>query len=1222
MSRIGDRDNDSTSSYFKISINEIGEIFEDYQHRKFDEDLTRINALGGIEAIAANIKTNMDMGLDFNNEKDLDKRKDFFSENTHEEPETVSFWDLLLEAFGDTFIQILIVAAVVQISIGLSPLAQSSTDWIDGMAIVFAIVIVVLTSSVTNYNKELKFRELSQHNEKMFKIAVLRNGKAHIISSDELLVGDIVKLDYGMILPVDGLLITGESVSVNEACITGESYPVFKEVHSKCLNKKVHFRGEKTNNSLPSPVLISSTVIESGSGWFLVVAVGKNSVKGKINTIVFNSKTDAEEKTPLELKLEDIAEDIGKFGLYSAILTFIALSSKLCYSKFQQYRFLSSLNTEASNGNSTENASNNNTVFSNSTQTNSNSTLLSNSTSEGQSNLYDPSQVFVGVHKEVLTILMLCVAIIVVAIPEGLPLAVTLALSFSVRKMMDDNNLVRHLSACETMGGATYILSDKTGTLTKNQMVVEAVYNNSQHIDLSEVKKAEDNFIKPNPLAYFSERYYQIIKEGIITNSDVEMDENSKQIRGSKTDFALYSLLLNFGEDCRRYKEGVEIKERLPFHSDRKRMSSLLGQRRSNFTNISASNDVDLVHMKGAVEYILNSCDSYIDPLTGEKKALNKNIIENINKQCELYYSRALRCIGLAYKEIPRSQVSKFKETVQIDTGTQYTIEQEKFSFIGVFAITDGVKNNVPNAVDNCVKAGVRVIMITGDNPKTAVAVAKECNIVTPNDREDFALTGDVFYTKVEGVQCSTCNQSIDYCRCKTLRQLQMETVENKDKDNNIELNCQKLKVGNIEAFKSISSKIKVLARARPIDKFAMVLGLRELDHVVAVTGDGSNDAPALSIADVGFSMGIQGTEAAKNASDIIILDDNFSSIVSSIKWGRSIFDNIKKFIQFQLSVNLAAVLLVFVTSCIGSESPISAIQMLWLNLIMDSLGSLALATEAPSDDLLSRKPYSKREYIVSRTMWKHIIIQSIFQFTIIFFLYIYAEKFVVEEHPDRIKVYSQLENCFGDFGAAYVKYHKSSLVHYIIDGKKSSWNPLHLIKKDLSPEYCMFYDTSRFQHGQIRNLEHAYKWYVSEYGNTTHMTIVFNCFVLYSLFNQINSRILDESLNIFKRIQGNLLFLAVVLTELIVQVILVEYGGIVFKCSIGGLTTYQWGVCLAFASVTFWVSIFTKFIKFEKFFSGVQSETPRKVVSEKLLKENLIQGENKKDVIENALGE
>ena len=385
-----------------------------------------------------------------------------------------------------------------------------------------------------------------------------------------------------------------------------------------------------------------------------------------------------------------------------------------------------------------------------------------------------------------------------------------------------------------------------------------------------------------------------------------------------------------------------------------------------------------------------------------------------------------------------------------------------------------------------------------------------------------------------------------------------------------------------MEAFKEIVKHLRVIARARAIDKYALVLGLRELDNVVAVTGDGTNDASALSKADVGFAMGKTGTDVARDAADIIILDDNFNSIVHAIKWGRNIFDNIRKFLQFQLSVNFSAVLLVFVSSCIGSESPITAIQMLWINLIMDSLGSLALSTEDPSDELLYRKPHSKREYIINYTMWKMILFQSLVQFTLVLYLYLYGSTFIEEENPERLAMIRQLENCFGDFPAEVSEFKNHKVYYYIMDGKKSSWDPMKHLRRNLDPKVCFFFDRTQFEENQINNLYEAYKWYTSTYGNTVHMTMIFNTFVFYSLFNQINSRVINNDLNIFHRILDNWMFVAVTSIEMLIQFLMVQYGGLIFKVNKEGLTLSQWEWCLGLAAITFIVNFVLKFIRLE----------------------------------------
>lgn len=1153
---------------YGVDPSTISDLFDSYQHRIFNEDILKVAELNGEEGLAVSLNTSLIKGR---SEADTDRlhREEHFSNNKPEDEEEVSMFDLICQAFEDFMIQILVVAAVVQIVIGLSPLSQTDTDWIDGMAIVFAICVVVITSAATNYSKEKKFQELKKINQSMFEVTVMKYGVTSSISSSELLVGDLVKLEYGMIIPADGILVKGENITVNESSITGESHSVSKESHAVCMKLSRNFNrsDEKNNTSLPSSLLISGTCVNSGSGWFLVLAVGKHSVKGKIGEVVLNSKVSS--TSPLEEKLNDIANDIGKFGLFSAIITFIALLAKLLFYKFQQYHYHLKGHDEHIRNEAARNA-----------------TLSANSNYTSKSQFYsNPYEVFETLPKEILNILMLCVTIIVVAIPEGLPLAVTLALSFSVRKMMEDNNLVRHLNACETMGGANYILSDKTGTLTENKMTLVSIYDNTDVIDVSD----------PIHIASLKRSAYStLLSESLSCNIDVEVDAEGNQTAGSKTDFSLYKFLLAITENnLSSISSKYKIIERIPFHSQRKRMSTIIERNGKYFAFV-----------KGAKEFVLPACESYIDS-SSNTKSLDQRQLELINKISSDFSSLTHRCIAVAFKEV--KNISNIKEFIAnnsniADDGVtnEYLIEKSGFTFIGILAINDKLKPNVPESIKICNQSGIKVIMVTGDNQQTAEAFAKSCHIMNHGDN-DCSMTGSEFYSIIEGVICRTCMKGIDYCLCITRKK-----AEEEDNDKAI-VGVQDLGVGNMTTFSKIASTLKVLARARPIDKFALVLGLRELDNVVAVTGDGSNDAQALSKADVGFAMGIQGTEVAKNASDIIVLDDNFASIVSSIKWGRNIFDNIRKFIQFQLSVNLSAVLLVFVTSCIGSESPICPIQMLWLNLIMDSLGSLALATESPSDDLLKRKPYSRREYIINKLMWKHVIVQSLVQFTLIFLLYIYAEKIIIEESEQRIDAIKLLENCFGDFSAEIVKYQKNKMLYYIVDGKKSSWSAMQLIKPDLDPTYCPFYDRNIYPQQKVRNLEEAFRWYNSVYGNTTHMTIIFNCFVLYSLFNQINSRILDDSFNILKRLGSSLMFVVVFLIEFGVQVLIIEYGGLVFKCALGGLTSFQWGMCLAFASISFWVSIFIKFVPLEKMTSSVVASHHRGSIE---MREELIKNE------------
>ena len=456
--------------------------------------------------------------------------------------------------------------------------------------------------------------------------------------------------------------------------------------------------------------------------------------------------------------------------------------------------------------------------------------------------------------------------------------------------------------------------------------------------------------------------------------------------------------------------------------------------------------------------------------------------------------------------------------------------------------------------------------MVTGDNIDTAVAIAKDCKILKNDDDETKAsMLGSVFYEAIGGLVCDTCKKDEGKCQCPKTQ------AEAKKKKLDVE-KLRKDKIKNMKVFEEIVSNLRVLARSRPEDKYTLVLGLRELGHVVAVTGDGTNDAPALSRSDVGFSMGIQGTDIAKNASDIIIMDDNFNSIVKSVLWGRNIFDNIRKFIKFQLTVNIAAVLLVFCCVCIGNDTPITTIQMLWINLIMDSLGSLALATEPPYDTLLFRKPYARDEYIISYQMWKHILPQAIVQFTVMMILYLDAQNFIMEDDSSRIVTAQYLLNCFGKIpGRGFVNRNL-----YLVSGLAYDWDTSIPIFANATNVTCPPFTSAS-------TLYDAENLYQIKYGATSHMTMVFNTFVLYTLFNQINSRILNDDINVFDKIMGNWPFIVIILAEGLGQAIIVQFGSIAFQCSNNGLTASQWGICIGFSLFTFPTNIIMKFIPLDK---------------------------------------
>ncbi len=1270
---------------FSISSIEIDEIIDLSSHSEPIKFIKLLQSKGGLKYFEKGINSNIQKGID-GSEKDRALRIRHFGDNYDMTLSPKSFCQFVCEVLSDTFLRVLILCAIFQISIGASPLSENpDKDWIDGLGIVFAIILIVLTSSITNYKKENEFRKLSEINNKNNIVTVLRNNNQITMNYNELLVGDIVNLYQGMIIPADGIVIQSDDLKIDESAITGESKIIKKNNLENCIkviekkisneninksnkdysltknnnllrdnnNKNQHKDTKNStsyiNNSISIPIVYSSTLVNSGFGVFMVLAVGKKSAKGKLQQMVLNEGNNEESKTPLELKLEDVAEDIGKFGMYAAVFTFIALISKYLFSKYSEYEYhskilqehifnLTSLYNVNKDPNlkyyldSISNSSNliysHDNIFLGNLTNNFINRNISNSVSyfnyssfnlTNSDHLINPKNIFEGAYKEIFSIIILCITIIVVAIPEGLPLAVTLALSFSVNKMMKVNNLVRNMSACEVVGGANYICTDKTGTLTKNKLELNGFILHDQVYE-----KRNNDSHKNIPLikSYIGETYFSIIVDSILLNSNIVLNNDFEVSHGLELDKSSFEFFNeNFKEETIKIMKNSKniIHDRINFSSLRKKMTTIIKLEKGKYR----------IYSKGAAEYILDVSSHFINYKKKSFEALSDSYKNLINLNIEKFASMSYRIIGIAYKDVSENEIKDFRETNPDENTDNYPFEKNGFQFLGLLCFKDCFRPGVPEAVIKCRKAGINVIMITGDNPISALAIAQDCNILTSSDlaknneiifnsndkdkkidslnnellgkginnckfldpiidnfcntnyisqRNNHCITGVEFFNRIGGLLCDTCSSQIENCQCP-INEKEAERA-------GLPIgSVRRDRIGSLISFQNIINQFKVFARTRPIDKYCLVKGLKELNHVVAVTGDGTNDAMALSKSDVGFSMGIAGTDIAKNASDIILLDDNFASIVNAVKWGRGIFDNIRKYIQFQLSVNISAVLLVFFSSCVGSESPITPIQMLWLNMIMDSLGSLCLATEDPSESVLNRKPYSKREYIINSLMWKHILFQALFQFTIVFILYIYAPKFIRENDSEKIFLNNQLENCFGKIQPLKITFQNHQLNHYILDGKKSMWDPLKQIKRNLDKDFCFFYNLEKFEKGKIKNLKNAYKWIISEYGSTTHMTLIFNTFVLYALFNQINSRILDDSLNIFKNLHKNFLFVLIITLEIIVQYLIIQYGGLIFNCVKGGLTKDQWIMCVFIAFISFLISSLLKFTKFEKFF-------------------------------------
>ena len=1181
----------NASGMYGLDIIQIEKLMGSYKERGANyQDLETIKEYGGPEGIMNKLRTDPKNGV-----SSLENREnDFGSNKVFVEP-VPPFCSYVCEALEDLMVRILIVAAIVQIILGVTLGEDPAKDWIDGLSIIIAVLVVTLVGSITNYQKETKFHELNTVQNEGTTYKVIRNGVPHEMKSDDILVGDLINIMVGDIMPSDIMLIEGNGIKMDESSLTGESDSLKKESYEVCVKLK----NENSGSKIPSPCMLSGTNCVEGTGFGIVLAVGDHSQKGIIRRTVDNAQENSQ--TPLEKKLEVIAENIGWFGMAAGVITLVALTIRFIIHYLKSDKEFKRESTRKDLFIS---------IIMNYPSLQYDSEILS----EANVHLTNPKT---EISANVLNIIMLCVSIIVVAIPEGLPLAVTLSLAFSIKKLMDFKNLVRKMHACETMGGANYICTDKTGTLTKNEMNVFKVLTAKNQIELKETvevndgkaldkKKSQKNDLKirENHDIYFKNNNYwdqlriatALNVDGnikLLDKPDINGDTESCETK-NKTDRAFIDFLYRFrasiSEERAKYCSDKKYYKQIPFDSKRKRMTT--------FIKHDISKTGYRLYTKGGAEKVNVYCKNYLDPETGEVKPLGDTERYFISDSVQQFNKQMLRSLYICYKDISEEEFENAEKSKNSDGKT---LDQYDLIFIACVGIRDSLRNGVKDAVSKCHSAGVNVIMVTGDNIITATAIAKDCGILgkevnldnlQPTDIEQEpeltenlekrqshlndlletkpkALTGNSFYLAIGGLICSTCGKDTNLCKCPKT-EAEAEQIASKTGKEKQPIKNDTIKDKN--KFQVLTKNLKVMARSQPLHKYALVLGLKEMDKIVAVTGDGTNDAPALSKSDVGFAM-FDGTDIAKEASDIVILDNNFSSLVIAIIYGRNIYDNIRKFLQFQLTVNFCACLLVFICACIGNETPLTTIQMLWINLIMDSLGSLALATEPPYEELLHREPTRKEESIINGKMWKHIGFQSVIELVLLIFLYLYAPHFIKEDDYVRLAENKIIEKCFEKFPG-------NTPVDNIIYGTSPQWDNdfkrNHAVKESSCGKYY-----------ESNDLSIAYEEYVRYNAGTTHMGIVFNVFVIYTLFNQFNCRVIDDSFNIFVRMGNNLFFPIITLCELALQIILIEFGRDAFKCTERGLTLYQWLLVIAFSAVTFVLSFIVKLIPIDVLIQG-----------------------------------
>ncbi|KAG6809940.1 hypothetical protein H0H92_014006 [Tricholoma furcatifolium] len=855
----------------------------------------------------------------------VDERRRVYGANIIPSRPVRSLWYLMWLSLKDKVLVLLAVAAVIALALGLVQNFRMKrdpddppVDWVEGVAIIVAIVIVVSVGSLIDWKLEQQFKQLADKKGER-KVKVIRDSVECVVDIKEVVVGDIVLLESGEVVPCDGVFISGDNVRCDEAGITGESNATLKMNYEECVSYL------RRNGNIPVHAdcyMISGSKVLEGMGRYVVIAVGTKACHGRIMTSV---QSEPDTTPSMQANLNNLAEIIAKLGSFAGSILFTVL----------MIRFL----VELGQGEPVRSANQKGLAFVN--------------------------------------ILIVSITLIFVAVPAGLPLAVTLALAFAIKRMIYDNLLVRVLGSCETIANASVVCTNKTGMLTQNAMAVVAgsigvhakfvrdLKDNSGRHDTDskcgdvpppghDNADAKKDGVQPQRKNrafsidqarlndVLSPALRDLFNEAIVVNSTALEDRDTETGKfvfvGSKTEIALLQFAKDLGwKGFRETHNGADVIQMIPFSSERKAMGVVV---------CLPNNAGFRFYLKGASEILFKKCNSYVavHPPTSnntngwedkdriETKLIDTLEAENISRTIIFYANQTLRTIALCYRDFeswpPRGLQNDEEDSVDFADLAQ------DLTLIGIIGIEDPLRPGIKEAVEECANAGVSVRMCTGDNVLTARSIAVQCGIYTP---------GGVI---MEGPKFRKLNKA--------------ERLE-------------------------IVPRLQVLARSSPKDKEVLVSTLKSLGEIVGVTGGGPNDGPALKVANVGFSMGISGTEVAKEASDIVLMDGNFASIVKAIMWGRCVNDAVRKFLQFQISTNITAVVITFVSAVASNSqsSVLSAVQLLWINIIMDPFAALALATDPASESMLKRKP-DRKSGLLTTNMYKQIFIQSIYQIAVI----------------------------------------------------------------------------------------------------------------------------------------------------------------------------------------------------------------------------------------------
>jgi P-type Ca2+ transporter type 2C len=761
---------------------------------------------------------------------------------------------------------------------------------VEGLAVMLAVALATGVAFLSEYRSDREFEVLNAQKESL-KAKVVRHGEVHTVPLEEVVVGDLVVLEMGDEVPADGRVVRANELQIDQSLLTGESEPV----------RKLARPADDAGDGPDQPgCLYRGTQVVDGAGQMAVADVGDLTMLGQIarrlsgddpadaagEARVRGKLTVSKEQTPLQLKLAALARTISRVGYTAALAIFFALlvrGTLVTHEVRLSPRFV----VDPASGQYLTDARGN------------------RETDPARGVLETPGRALRDSTANLVEYFVYMVIVIVVAVPEGLPMSVTISLALAMRKMTRSNSLVRQLVACETIGSATVICSDKTGTLTQNRMRVDRLGVGGAVFDRS------DNW--PRPTAELRTPADWVALNGAV-NSTAHLDDRNGKLAviGNSTEGALLRWAGEAGIDYGERRAAFPLRYQMHFSSDRKRMTSVV-ERDGRL----------LALVKGAPEVVLESCTRRL-AADGHAVDLTPADRGPILAQVADAATRAMRTLAFAYRELP----ADYPNDEDALHERRDEIEGD-LVFAGFVAIRDPLRPEVPGALAECRRAGIQVMMVTGDNVETARAIAIDAGLIDAPDA--LALTSDEF------------NRLSD------------------------------------DELKARLPQLRVLARARPLDKLRLVRLLQQQGHVVAVTGDGTNDAPALKRADVGLAMGVAGTEVAKEASKIVLLDDSFATIVRAVHWGRSLYENIQRFLQFQLTINVSALAIAFLGPFLGVRPPFTVLQLLWINVIMDTFAAIALCSEPPRRGLMRQPPKRRDENIVTAAMRRTIGITAAF---------------------------------------------------------------------------------------------------------------------------------------------------------------------------------------------------------------------------------------------------